>query len=118
MPGALVYSKHSVTAELEGSAESFLYGGKYGVGVAQKESSDSRLVKPYWTKEEEIEGKDERMRSNDGAVDSQGRFWTSAMCDPQVTDIASQGKSDSSMISRDVHQGLLQEDHETDGCLG
>lgn len=35
---------------------------------------------------------DERMRANDGAVDSKGRFWTSALCDPEVTSFAPEGK--------------------------
>lgn len=33
------------------------------------------------------------MRANDGAVDSKGRFWVSAVCDPEVTPFAPEGKS-------------------------
>ena len=50
-----------------------------------------RLITRYWNDAEEKEGKGERMRANDGAVDSQGRFWVSAVCDPQVIPFSAQG---------------------------
>lgn len=32
------------------------------------------------------------MRSNDGAVDSQGRFWVEAFVDPEIADLTDEGK--------------------------
>lgn len=32
------------------------------------------------------QGKEKRMRGNDGAVDSKGRFWVGTMNDPLVVD--------------------------------
>lgn len=80
-----------MTADIDGQPDSFLFGGKYGVGIAKKNSSDMRLITKYWNDAEEKEGKGERMRANDGAVDSQGRFWVSALCDPEVVPFSAQG---------------------------
>ena len=53
-----------------------------------------RLIQPFWTNEETQSGKAERMRANDGAVDSKGRFWASAVCDPLVTSFTPDGERD------------------------
>lgn len=81
-----------VTAELDGSKDSFVFGGRYGIGVAKKESSDLRLTQRFWSKEDELEGKHERMRANDGAVDSQGRFWVGIMTDPEIESVKAHGE--------------------------
>jgi sugar lactone lactonase YvrE len=80
-----------VTAGLASSSDSFIFGGKYGIGVGKKDSSETRMIQPFWTDEENNDGKDKRMRANDGAVDSKGRFWVNTMCDPQVTSSAPEG---------------------------
>jgi sugar lactone lactonase YvrE len=73
----------SVTAELEGAEDSFLFGGKYGVGIAKKDSSEHRYLHRFWNEDEVKDGKPERMRANDGAVDSKGRFWVGTLVDPK-----------------------------------
>lgn len=83
---------YRLTAELASADDSFLFGGKYGIGVAKKNSSEMRLIQPFWTEEETQAGKAERMRANDGAVDSKGRFWASAVCDPLVTSFTPDGE--------------------------
>uniref|UniRef100_A0A093VI65 SMP-30/Gluconolactonase/LRE-like region domain-containing protein n=1 Tax=Talaromyces marneffei PM1 TaxID=1077442 RepID=A0A093VI65_TALMA len=60
-----------VTANLASSTDSFLFGGKHGIGIAKRDSNRQQY--------ETI------MRANDGAIDSQGRFWVGAMNDPAYT---------------------------------
>lgn len=81
----------TVTADIEGQPDSFIFGGKTGVGIAKKDSSDSRMIADFWSDEEKIDGKNERMRANDGGVDDQGRFWVGTMCDPMVTEVKAMG---------------------------
>jgi sugar lactone lactonase YvrE len=76
---------------LADDSESFIYGGKYGVGVALKNGGTPKPLKRFWSEEEEKDGKTKKMRANDGAVDSKGRFWVSAVCDPEVTSFAPEG---------------------------
>lgn len=47
------------------------------------------------------------MRSNDGAVDSQGRFWVEAFDDPTITQVAPEG-----CLFRLDHDGTLHTMHE------
>lgn len=81
-------SSISFTGELADKSDSFIFGGKYGVGIAGKEGGTPKMLQKYWSEQEEKDGKAERMRANDGAVDSEGRFWVSATCDPEVTAFA------------------------------
>lgn len=37
------------------------------------------------------DGKEKRMRANDGAVDSRGRYWVTTMNDPLVKDPTDEG---------------------------
>ena len=81
----------TATADIEGNDDEFVYGGKFGYGIMHKDTGKERSVQPFWTDAERVEdgggkpgvGKDkeERMRSNDGAVDSKGRFWVGTMND-------------------------------------
>ncbi|KFA53145.1 hypothetical protein S40293_03192 [Stachybotrys chartarum IBT 40293] len=80
-----------VTAALDSSDDSFLFGGKYGIGIAKKDSNQTRLLHRFWNEEKRQDGKEERMRANDGEVDSEGRFWVNTMCDPEVTSSAPDG---------------------------
>jgi sugar lactone lactonase YvrE len=68
-----------VTADIEGvdSKKKILVGGKSGIYVLDRESGKAQLLKRFYDSEE----KDERLRSNDGAVDPQGRFWIGTMND-------------------------------------
>jgi sugar lactone lactonase YvrE len=70
-----------VTADIEGvdPAKKLLVGGKSGLYVLHRESGKLELLKRFWDGEAP-EG-DDRMRSNDGAVDPQGRFWVGTMND-------------------------------------
>lgn len=82
---------NSFTAELDGAPDSFIFGGKHGIGIGKKASNETRLVRRWWTEEERAQGKDENFRANDGGVDSKGRFWASACRDPEVTTFAPEG---------------------------
>lgn len=85
--------KHSVstTADIEGNDDEFVFGGKSGYGIMHKDSGDVRWIKPMWTDAERKDdgggkpgvgrNKEERMRSNDGAVDPMGRYYVGAMND-------------------------------------
>jgi len=79
------------TADIEGNDKEFIFGGKYGYGVANKETGDYRWVKKVWSEDEIKEKKHEKFRGNDGAVDSQGRFWAGFMFDPLVEEMRSDG---------------------------
>lgn len=70
------------TADIEGNDTEFIFGGKFGYGICNKETGEYRWVKKVWSEEEVKQGKPDRMRGNDGAVDSQGRFWVGFMNDP------------------------------------
>ena len=88
----LMLTTNSCTADIEGNDKEFIFGGKYGYGVANKESGDYRWVKKVWSEDEIKEKKHEKFRGNDGAVDSQGRFWAGFMFDPLVEEMRSDGK--------------------------
>jgi len=68
-----------VTADIEGvdPKEKSLIGGKSGIYILERKTGNVELLKRYY----DTEGKDERLRSNDGAVDPQGRFWVGTMND-------------------------------------
>lgn len=80
-----------VTADIEGNDTEFIFGGKYGYGICNRHTGEYRWIKKVWTDEEIADGKADRMRGNDGAVDSQGRFWVGFMNDPLVTKIIDEG---------------------------
>lgn len=75
----------SVTANLSSSSDKFLFGGKHGVGIANRDSSEYKYIQRYWNEEEIAKGYENLMRGNDGVVDCEGRFWVGAMNDPAVT---------------------------------
>lgn len=82
-----------MTANLSLSPNKFLFGGKYGVGVAEIGTNKATLVQSFWSDEEKRSGKHERMRANDGAVDSRGRFWVNTIPDPETaTSTSADGK--------------------------
>jgi sugar lactone lactonase YvrE len=71
---------NSCTADIEGNDKEFIFGGKYGYGIAK-----------VWSEDELKANKHEKFRGNDGAVDSQGRFWAGFMFDPLVEEMRSDG---------------------------
>jgi sugar lactone lactonase YvrE len=79
------------TADIEGNDKEFIFGGKFGYGVCNRETGDYKWIKKVWSEEEFKDGKPDRMRGNDGAVDSQGRFWVGFMNDPLVAEIKDEG---------------------------
>jgi len=84
------------TADIEGTEKEFVFGGKYGYGIMNRETGESRWIRKFWNEEERKpdgggkprkgETREIRMRSNDGAVDAAGRFFVGAMNDPVVTE--------------------------------
>ncbi|KAK6584489.1 hypothetical protein PZA11_002713 [Diplocarpon coronariae] len=78
-----------VTADIEGidPSRKILVGGKSGVYVLDRETGGCELLKRFYDGEE----KDERLRSNDGAVDPQGRLWIGTMNDFWVGEPQAEG---------------------------
>ncbi|EPE30175.1 Calcium-dependent phosphotriesterase [Glarea lozoyensis ATCC 20868] len=78
-----------VTADIEGvdSSKKILVGAKNGVYILDRETGGFGLLKKYYDDEE----KDERLRSNDGAVDTDGRFWVTTMNDFWVGEPQAEG---------------------------
>jgi sugar lactone lactonase YvrE len=82
------------TADIEGNDKEFVFGGKFGYGILNHETGESKWIKHMWTDEERKDdgggkpkvgnNKEERMRSNDGAVDVRGRYFVGAMNDPAL----------------------------------
>ncbi|KAF2088985.1 hypothetical protein K490DRAFT_38430, partial [Saccharata proteae CBS 121410] len=72
------------TADIEGDDEHFVFGGKRGYGIFNRKTAQFKLIKKYWSDEEIAQGKEKTLRGNDGAVDTQGRYWVGTMNDPLV----------------------------------
>ncbi len=79
-----------VTADIEGvdPREKILIGGKSGIYVLDRRGEKWELLKRFYDSAE----KDERLRSNDGAVDPHGRFWVGTMNDFWVGEPQAEGK--------------------------
>ncbi|KAJ5096003.1 hypothetical protein NUU61_005359 [Penicillium alfredii] len=71
-----------VTANASGSYDQLIAGAKYGFARLNRSTGTLSYIHEVWG--EEGPGKAERMRFNDGAVDSHGRFWAGAMNDPKI----------------------------------
>jgi sugar lactone lactonase YvrE len=80
-----------VTADIEGNDSEFIFGGKYGYGLCNKQTGEYRWIKKVWSNEEVADGKPDRMRGNDGSVDPRGRFWVGFMNDPMVKEPTDEG---------------------------
>jgi sugar lactone lactonase YvrE len=81
----------SCTADIEGNDTEFIFGGKFGYGICNRSTGEYRWIKKVWSDDEIADGKPDRMRGNDGAVDSQGRFWVGFMNDPLVAEVKDEG---------------------------
>ncbi|KAI8966825.1 regucalcin [Daldinia sp. FL1419] len=68
----------TVTADIEGvdPRERILIGAKYGLAVLDRRTGTYEYVARF-----DAEKDNERLRSNDGAVDPHGRFWLGTMSD-------------------------------------
>lgn len=81
-----------VTVDIQGvdSAKTILVGAKDGVTKFDLTTGEHEYVAKYWSGTQAQE-KSRRMRSNDGAVDSSGRFWVEAFVDPEIEDPTEEG---------------------------
>ncbi|MCJ1471750.1 hypothetical protein MMC13_000390 [Lambiella insularis] len=72
-----------ITADIEGAeGEEIIVGAKYGYATVNRKTGALSYLKKFFDDPEQAK----KMRSNDGAVDTSGRFWVGTMCDPTVTD--------------------------------
>ena len=76
----------TVTADIEGvdPREKILIGIKYGLAVLDRKTGEYEYVA-------KLEPTDERVRTNDGAADSQGRFWLGTMTDFDLGEFQPEG---------------------------
>ncbi|KAL1999327.1 hypothetical protein VTN02DRAFT_4680 [Thermoascus thermophilus] len=83
-----------VTANVEkrGDADDdrIVVGAKHGFATVDRRTGELSYIRRVWD-EQDGPGKEERMRFNDGAVDSHGRFWAGAMNDPKVQEPTAEG---------------------------
>jgi sugar lactone lactonase YvrE len=79
-----------VTADIEGvdPQKKILIGGKSGIYLLDREKEKWTLLKRFHDSEEN----DERMRSNDGAIDPKGTFWIGTMNDFWVGEPQAEGE--------------------------
>lgn len=83
-----------ITANIEDHDDEFIFGGKSGYGLFNRITGEHHIIKDHWSGEDRKDdgggkpragrNKEERMRSNDGAVDSQGRFFVGTMNDQSL----------------------------------
>lgn len=76
-----------VTIDIEGvdRQKTILIGGKVGIALLDRESGKYRYIKRFYDWDESVrEVQDDRMRSNDADVDSEGRLWIGTMNDFHV----------------------------------
>ncbi|EMR87161.1 putative smp-30 gluconolaconase lre-like region protein [Botrytis cinerea BcDW1] len=96
-----------VTADIEGidCTDRILVGGKSGIYVLRRSDGEMKLLKRFYDSEEN----DERLRSNDGAVDPKGRFWIGTMNDFWVGKPQSEGtmfRFDNDLTRHTIREGL------------
>lgn len=81
-----------VTADVEGvdPQDQILAGLKYGLALLNRKTGKYEYISRYAS----VDGQDnERLRSNDGAVDPHGRFWMGNMTDFGKGEFQNEGKS-------------------------
>lgn len=82
----------TVTADVEGHdpQDKILIGVKYGIALLDRKTGKYEYLARFAT----VDGKhNERLRSNDGAVDPHGRFWLGTMTDFGLGEIQTEGMS-------------------------
>lgn len=60
------------------------FGGKHGYGLFNRIDGSYKYIKRVWQPHEVDKGYEHRLRGNDGAVDSRGRYWLGMMNDPRT----------------------------------
>ncbi|KAI9833894.1 MAG: hypothetical protein M1819_003403 [Sarea resinae] len=81
-----------VTADIEGTDADILIAAKTGFAVFNRKTQAYREINRIWDERDgDVSSKEKRMRFNDGAVDSHGRFWAGAMDDPTIVDSTDEG---------------------------
>lgn len=85
----------TVTADVEGRdpRDEILVGLKYGVALLDRRTGRYKYLARFAAAEGGVEGAqdNERLRSNDGAVDPHGRFWLGSMTDFGLGDVQAEG---------------------------
>jgi len=83
-----------VTADIEGvdPSKKVLVGGKGGIYILERDTGKMELLKRFY--DVQHKERDEGLRSNDGAVDPQGRFWVGTMNDFHVSPLRNEGMWD------------------------
>ncbi|KAJ5582587.1 hypothetical protein N7535_001207 [Penicillium sp. DV-2018c] len=77
-----------VTANIQGSNQNqLIVGAKQGFARLDQTTGKLAYIQKVWEDEDQVK----RMRFNDGAVDSRGRFWAGAMNDPKVKEPEAEG---------------------------
>ncbi|MCJ1436120.1 hypothetical protein MMC27_005498 [Xylographa pallens] len=72
-----------ITADVDGAEEDeIIVGAKYGYAIVNRKTGAMKYLKRFSDDPEQ----GDQMRSNDGAVDTSGRFWVGTMNDPTITD--------------------------------
>ena len=87
-----------VTADVEGldPQDKILVGAKYGLALLDRKTGKYEYIAKF------TETDNERLRSNDGAVDSLGRFWVGTMTDFGLGEVLPEGKLLSALLSADI----------------
>lgn len=80
----------STTADIDGVDDEIIVGAKHGFALMQRSTGRLEYIKNVWD-ERDGPGKDRWMRMNDGAVDTNGRYWVGAMNDPKVRAPSNEG---------------------------
>lgn len=85
----------TVTSDIDGvdPRERILLGIKYGIAVLDRKTGKYEIIQQF------EQQKNERLRSNDGASDPNGRFWLGTMTDFGLGPFVAEGMS-SSIFSR------------------
>lgn len=83
----------TVTANIEGidPKEKILIGLKYGIAVLNRSNGQYEYVARFASAHQDHKD-NERLRSNDGAVDPHGRFWLGSMTDFGQGEFQPEGK--------------------------
>jgi sugar lactone lactonase YvrE len=88
-----------VTADIEGvdPTKKILVGAKTGLSTFEWETGKLENLKAFYDGKGDVW--DDRMRSNDGTVDSEGRMWVATMNDFHVGSVNPEGTSKSTAFS-------------------
>ncbi|KAJ6015478.1 hypothetical protein N7540_010069 [Penicillium herquei] len=73
----------NIANAVEAEKDQLIVGAKLGFARLNQTNGNISYIREAWG-DEDGPGKAERMRFNDGAVDSHGRFWAGAMNDPKI----------------------------------